>query len=93
MDDIKIFAKNKLEVNGLVLTVQIFPFFLFGFSFHEHSRFTGQQGKREAISLTPLYHLHPLPRDLEIGQALAGHTTAENSPLHIANSRTRTRNL
>ena len=28
--------------------------------FHEHSQFTGQQGKGEAISLTPLFHFHPL---------------------------------
>ena len=29
-------------------------FFSIWFFFHEHSRYTGQQGKREAISLTPL---------------------------------------
>ena len=27
-------------------------------SFHEYSRFIGQQGKAEDMSLTPLYHLH-----------------------------------
>ena len=30
--------------------------------FHEHSRFTGLQGKQQGISLTPLYHFHPLHR-------------------------------
>ena len=28
--------------------------------FHEHSRFTGLQGKGKAISLTPLYYFYPL---------------------------------
>ena len=28
--------------------------------FHEHSQFTGQQGKGEVISLTPLKHFHRL---------------------------------
>ena len=45
----------------------------------EHSRFAGQQG-REAISLTPLYHFHPLHRHLDIIQVI----TVESSPLHIA---------
>ena len=30
--------------------------------FQEHSRFTEQQGKGEAISLTRLYDFHPLLR-------------------------------
>ena len=38
--------------------------------FHEHSRFIGQQGKGEAISLTPLYHLHSLHRQLDIARRL-----------------------
>ena len=37
-------------------------FFLIWVFFHEHSRFTGQQGKGEAISLSPLYHFHPFHR-------------------------------
>ena len=45
----------------------------------EHSRFAGQQG-REAISLTPLYHFHPLHRHLDITQVI----TVESSLLHIA---------
>ena len=32
-------------------------FFIWVFSY-EHSQFTGQQGKGEAISLIPLFHLH-----------------------------------
>ena len=47
--------------------------------FHEHSRFTGHQGKGEGIYLTPLYHFHPLHRHLDISRAI----TAESSPLHI----------
>ena len=46
--------------------------------FHVHSRFTGQQGKGEALCLTPLYHFHPFHRHLDISRAI----TAENSPLH-----------
>ena len=48
--------------------------------FHEHSRFTGQQGKGEANSLTRLYHFHPLHRHLDSSRAI----TADSSPLHIA---------
>ena len=51
---------------------------------HEHSRFTRQQGKGEAISLTPLYHFHPLHTHLGISWAI----TAESSPLHIASCQT-----
>ena len=56
---------------------------------HEHSRFTGQQGKVETISLTPLHHFHPLHRHLDISRAI----TAESSPLHIDSSCARTGNL
>ena len=58
------------------------------FFFHEHSWFTGQQGKGEVISLIPLYYFHLLHRHLD-SQAI----TAESSPLHIATSRTRIGNL
>ena len=63
-------------------------FFSIWVFFHEHSRFTGQQGKGEGIYLTPLYHFHPLHRHLYISQAIA----AESSPLHIASSRAQTGN-
>ena len=56
---------------------------------HKHTRFTGQQRKGEAISLTPLYHFHPLHRHLEISRTI----TAVISPLHIASSWTRTGNI
>ena len=57
--------------------------------FHEHSRFTGQHGKREGIYLTPPYHFRPLRGHLGIGRAIA----AGGTPLRIATSRTRTGNL
>ena len=39
-------------------------------SSHEHSRFTGHQGKEEAIALTPLYRFHLLHRHLHISQVI-----------------------
>ena len=33
-------------------------------------QFTGKQGNGKAISLTALYHFHPLQRNLEISQAI-----------------------
>ena len=53
--------------------------------FHNHSRITGLQGKKEGISLTPHYHFHPLHRHLDISRTI----TAKSSPLHIGSSRTR----
>ena len=62
-------------------------FFLSFFSicvfFHEHSRFTGQQGKDNAISLTFLYQFHAIHRHLDISQEI----TAESSTLHKASTR------
>ena len=52
-------------------------FFLSWFFFQEHLEFIGQQGKREAISLTPLYHFHLLHRHLDVCQVI----TAERSLL------------
>ena len=57
--------------------------------FHEHSQFTGQQEKCEAMSLFPLYHFYLLYRHLKIGQVV----TAGSSPLRIASSRHETRNF
>ena len=54
--------------------------------FHEHSPFTGQQGKGEGISITSLDKFHSLRRHFEISRAI----TIESSPLHIASSRTQT---
>ena len=64
-------------------------FFSIWVFFHEHWRFTGQQGKGETISLTPLYHFHPSRRHLDISRTI----TAESSPLHKTSSRTRNGNL
>ena len=46
-------------------------------------------GEGEAISLSPLYHFHPLHRHFNISRAII----AESSPLHIATSWTGTGNL
>ena len=45
-------------------------FFSIWVFFHEHSRFAGQHEKGECISLTPLYHFHPLHRHLDISWAI-----------------------
>ena len=45
--------------------------------------------KGEAISLIPLYHFYPLHRHLDISRTI----NTECSPLHIAKSRTRTKNF
>ena len=50
-------------------------FFIWVF-FNEYSWFTGQQGKGEAISLTPHCHFHPLHRHLDISRVI----TSESSP-------------
>ena len=55
-------------------------FFSIWVFFHEHSRFTGQQGKAEDIYLTPVYHFHPLHGHLDISWVIA----ADSSPLRIA---------
>ena len=57
--------------------------------FHDYSRIIGLQGKGKDISLTPLYHFHPLHRHLDISQAV----TTESSPLNIASNRTRIGNF
>ena len=58
-------------------------FFSIWISFHEHSRFIGQQGNGEAISVTPLYHFHSLHRHLGHLEIILAITT-EILPLHIA---------
>ena len=62
--------------------------FLSGFSF-TNIMIQGQQGKGEVISLYAFYHFQPFHRHLDISQVVA----AENSPLRIVKSRTRTENL
>ena len=50
-------------------------FFSIRVFFHEYSRFTGQKGMGEAISLISLCHFHPLHRHLDISGAI---TTAHS---------------
>ena len=69
--------------------LSVYLFVSIWFFFHKHSRFPGQQENGEHISLSPLYHPHPLHSHLDISQTI----TAESSFLHIASSRTRTENL
>ena len=85
------YRDNSMQPIHRILSFFFFFFFFFSIwvLFHEHSQFTGEQGKGEGIYLTPLYHFHPLHRHLDISRAIA----AESSPLHIAGSRTRTGNL
>ena len=64
-------------------------FFSMWVFFHEHSRFTAQQGKVEGIYLTSFYHFLTVHGHLDISRAI----TAESSPLHLASSRNRTGNL
>ena len=64
-------------------------FFSIWILIHEHSRFTGQQGKGEAVSLIPLCHFHQLPWHLDITRAI----TVESSPLHTTRNRNRTGNF
>ena len=75
------YVEKKLEIKLIFFSIWVF--------FHEHSQITGLQGKEEGISLAPHFHFYPLHRHLDISQAI----TAENSPLHIASSWTRTGNL
>ena len=65
-------------------------FFSACFFFHEHSRFTGQQGKGEGNSLSPLYHLHTRHRHIIYITYISRVITAESSRLHIPSSWTRT---
>ena len=67
----------------------LFIYFSIWDSFHDYSRFTGQQRKGEAISLTPLFHFHTLQRHLDISRENA----AGSSPLHIISNRSQTGNL
>ena len=76
-------SKKKSKVEDYLLwtddEVELLSFFSMWVFFHKHSRFTGQQGKGEAISLTPPYQFHPVHRHLDISQEI----TAESSSLHI----------
>ena len=72
-------------VKGAVfISEHLLKTFFFSIRVFFHERFTGQQGKGEVISLSPLYYFHPLHRHLEIGRVIA----AESSTRHIASSHT-----
>ena len=73
-------ARREPIITSLVFFSSIWVFI------HEHSRITGLQGKRKGIFLTSDYHFHMLHRHLDISLGI----TAQSSPLHIADSRTRT---
>ena len=73
----------------LVLVFLFLCFFSIWIFFHRHSRFTVQQRKGLIISLTLLYHFHPIHRHLDISRVI----TAESSPLYKASSRTWNGNL
>ena len=62
------------------MAINVFFFFLSGFFFREHLRFSGQQEKGKCIYLTSLYHFHPLHIHLDISRAI----TAESSLLRTA---------
>ena len=81
--------ETRQELPGYNLFRSDHLFFSIWVFFHEHSRFTGQQGQEEGIYLIPLYHFHPLHGHVDISRAII----AESSPLHIAGSRIRTGNL
>ena len=59
--------RSQKSIRSIAVGLIFFSIWVF---FHEHSRFTGQQGKGEGISLTPLYHFHPLHRHLDISWAI-----------------------
>ena len=94
-EHVEIVANNVSEVMWFFFNVWVYIsfsfllFFYLCFPLHVHSRITGLQGKREGISLTHHYHIHPLHRHLTIGRGIV----TESSPLHIASSWTRTWNL
>ena len=72
-------VKVEIIYSGLKMleTIITKPFFYLGFL---SQTFTGQQGKGDAIYLTPLYHFHPFHRHLEVNQVI----TADSLPQHIA---------
>ena len=81
--------ETAIDIKQIPISTKLYIFFSIRVFFHEYSRITGLQGKREGISVTPHYLFHPLHRYLDISWAIV----AEISPLHIASSRTRTGNL
>ena len=58
--------RSYLKLANLNLAFIYLSYFYIWVFFHDHSRITGLQEKREGISLTPNYHFHPLYRHLDI---------------------------
>ena len=77
---------RKLLYWSLVFS-NVFFFFRSGVFFTTIRESQDCRGRGRAFLLTPHYHFHRLHRHLYISRAI----TAESSPLHIGNSRTRTR--
>ena len=73
-------------VVGIILPERKWDFFLSEFPFTNIYDSQDSRGRGKAISLTPLYHFHPLKIHLDISWVI----TAESSPLHIASNRTQT---
>ena len=62
------FSLNTFHCFNQHYALKEIPLFSIWAFFHEHSRFTGQQGKGEAISLTSFYHFLLLYRHLDISR-------------------------
>ena len=85
LSNLKLTLKCKIVLFEIYqIKVFLFFFFIWVF-FHEHLRITGHQGKREAISLTSLYHFHQPHGHVDNSLAII----VESSPLHIASSRSK----
>ena len=78
-----------IESLGFLMVYMGYIFFAIWIFVHEHLRFTGQQEKGEAISLTPHYHFHSLHRYVDIRRAI----TPKSLPLPIASTWANTGNL
>ena len=80
-----LFSQLNILVVVLIFKIHVFDEACFSFFysiwvfFHQHSRFIGQQGKGEGVSLNPLYHFHPLHRHLDNSRAI----TTGSSLLHL----------
>ena len=70
-----------LLTKALLLFVMFF-FFLSAFSFTNIHDLQDSRGTGKALSLTPLYHFHPVHRHLDVSLEI----TAEISLLHISSS-------
>ena len=65
---------SKLIISLFLSLFFFFSFFSIRVYFHGHSRITGQQGKVESNSLTPVYHFQQLHWHLDISRTIAAHS-------------------